>query len=197
MMNQHWHHFTARVFGVAIVVMMLINGFSTVSQAQMKPSMKIKLGVLPSISVSTIEDANLQNLFAEDIAHLNELLAERTGEADSVSLEYGFSISAYENIPVLLSFTKPVQIEMDKKNLYPMRIVCGYLNDGTTFFRRATITNKNALQFRLRNKNLLKRSMKISNPLFVAYVFFLVHLGQEKPKNEGSLPVSTITLEFM
>jgi hypothetical protein len=179
-----------------MMVIVLIAGFSDENIAQIKPSMKIKLDVLPSVNVARM-DGDLQTLFAEDIAHLNELASAKTGGEDPISLEYGFSISAYENITVLLSFTKPEQTEKDKQSFYPMRIVCGYLNDGTTYFKRATITNRNFMQFKLRNNNLLKRSMKLSNPLFVAYAFFLVSHETGTVKKEGPLPVSTITLEFL
>jgi len=196
MTNQHLYSFASRIIGVVIVVMILTAGLSSGSQAQMKPSMKIKLNVLPSVNISRMDD-DLQTLFTEDIAHLNELASAKTGGEDPVSLDFGFSVSAYENITVLLSYTKPELSEKDKHSLDPVRIVCGYLNDGTTYFKRATITNRNYMQFRLRNNNLLKRSMKLSNPLFVAYAFFLVSHEMGTVKKEGPLPVSTITLEFM
>ena len=196
MTNQQLHRYAARVIRAAIVVMIMITGLSIESQAQIKHSMKVNLNVLPSVNISRM-NGDLQSLFAEDIAHLNELVSAKTGGEDPVSLDFGFSISAYENITVLLSFTKPEQIEKNNPSLYPMRIVCGYLNDGTTYFKRATITNRNIMQFRLRNNNLLKRSMKLSNPLFVAYAFFLVSHEMGTVKKEGPLPVSTITLEFM
>ena len=197
MTNQQLHRYAARVIRAAIVVLILIVGLSGESQAQMKPSMKIKLNVLPSISVSTIEDANLQSLFAEDITHLNELASTKFGGEDIISLDFGFSISAYENLTVLLSFTRPELSENNKQSVYPSRIVCGYLNDGTTYFTRATFTNGNFMQFRLRNNNLLKRSMKIGDPLFVAYTFFLVQHAKGTIRNKGPLPVSTITLEYL
>ena len=195
MTNQQLHRFAAHVIRAAIVVIVLATGLSGESVAQMKPSMKIKLNVLPSVNITRV-DGNLQTLFAEDITHLNELASAKTGGEDPISLDFGFSISAYENITVLLSFTNPELSAKNEHSLYPMRMVCGYLNDGTTYFKRATITNRNFMQFRLRNNNLLKRSMKLSDPLFVAYTFFLIH--QEKStRNKGPLPVSTITLEYL
>ena len=194
--NQELYIYTSRVIRVVIVVMILTAGLSGESQAQIKPSMRVNLSVLPSVNIARM-DVDLQTLFSEDIAQLNELASTKTGGEDPVSLDFGFSISAYENITVLLSYTKPGQTEKDERSLYPIRIVCGYLNDGTTYFKRATISNKNALQFRLRNNNLLKHSMKISNPLFVAYAFFLVNHKEGTIKTQSPLPVSTITLEFM
>jgi hypothetical protein len=196
MTNQQLHRFAARVIRAAIVVLILTTGLSGESQAQMKPSMKIKLNVLPSVNITRM-DGNLQTLFAEDISHMNELASAQTGGEDIVSLDFGFSISAYENITVLLSFTSPELSEKNKQSVYPMRIDCGYLNDGTNYFKRATITSKNSLQIRLRNNNLLKRSMKVSDPLFVAYAFFLVRHERGTIRNKGPLPVSTITLEYM
>lgn len=196
MTNQRLPLFSAHVIGVALIVMAMTAGLLSESQAQIKPSMKIKLNVLPSINISRM-DADMQKLFTEDIAHLNELIAERNDGADPVSLGCEFSISAYENITVLLSYTTLVQAVQSNNDSHPMRIVCGYLNDGTTYFKRATITNKNAIQFRLRNNNLLKRSMKLSKPLFIAYAFFLVNQEKENTKNENPVPVSTITVEFM
>jgi hypothetical protein len=196
MTNHQLHCFAIRVIRGAIVVLILTAGLSVESQAQMKASMKIKLNVLPSINITRM-DGDLQTLFAEDIAHMNELASAKPGGEDIVSLDFGFSISAYENITVLLSFTNPELFEKNKQSVYPMRIDCGYLNDGTTYFTRATITNTNFMQFRLRNNNLLKRSMKLSDPLFVAYTFFLVHHEKGTTRNKGPLPVSTITLEYM
>ncbi|MCX6120385.1 MAG: hypothetical protein NTX44_02045 [Ignavibacteriales bacterium] len=194
--NQQLHCFAARLFKAMIVMLILFAGWSGESQAQIKSSMKIKLNVLPSINITRM-DGDLQILFAEDITHMNELVSVKNGGEDIVSLDFGFSISAYENITVLLSFTNPELFEKNKQSVYPMRIDCGYLNDGTTYFTRATITNRNSMQFRLRNNNLLKRSMKLSDPLFVAYTFFLVHHQKATIKNKGPLPVSTITLEYM
>jgi hypothetical protein len=196
MTNQQLHRFAARVIRAAIVVLILTTGLSGESQAQLKASMKIKLNVLPSVNITRM-DGNLQTLFAEDISHMNELASAKTGGEDLVSLDYGFSISAYENITVLLSFTSPELSGKNKQSVYPMRIDCGYLNDGTTYFTRAIIANRNSMQFRLRKNNLLKRSMKLSDPLFVAYTFFLVHHAKGTIRNKGPLPVSTITLEYL
>jgi hypothetical protein len=194
--NQRWHRFHARVIGAAVVTMALIVGLSGESQAQMTPSMKIKLNVLPSVNITRMDD-DLRTLFAEDITHLNELASAKSGNEDIVSLDFGFSISAYENITVLLSFTSPELSEKNRQSVSPSRINCGYLNDGTTYFNRAIITDGNIVQFRLRNNNLLKRSMKVSDPLFVAYTFFLVHHAKGTLSNKGALPVSTITLEYL
>ena len=196
MTKQTLYCFASRVIGDVLVVLILTAGLLSESQAQINPSMKINLSVLPSVNIARM-DADLQTLFSEDIAQLNELASTKTGGEDPVSLDFGFTISAYENITVLLSYTRPEVSGENKQSLSPKRIVCGYLNDGTTYFKRAIISNKNALQFRLRNNNLLKRSMKLGNPLFVAYAFFLVSHEIESIKKEGPLPISTITLEFM
>ncbi len=196
MTNQRWHSFHARIIGTAVVAMALIVGLSGESQAQITPLMKVKLNVLPSVNITRMDD-NLRTLFAEDITHLNELASAKPGNEDIVSLDFGFSISAYENITVLLSFTSPVLFQKNEQSVYPMRINCGYLNDGTTYFNRAIITDGNFVQFRLRNNNLLKRSMKAIDPLFVAYTFFLVHHQKATISNNGKLPVSIITLEYL
>jgi hypothetical protein len=39
--------------------------------------------------------------------------------------------------------------------------------------------------------------MKFSNPLIVAYVFFLVNQPKEEKKNESPVSVSTVTVELM
>jgi hypothetical protein len=248
----------ARLIVAAVSVVVLIAGLSNEGRTQIKPSMKIKLSVSPSVNISRMEEglqssitedlarlnamiskraggvdsmtlsSNLQSPFTEDLVHLDELIAERTGGVnnadlgygfqrssieglsqqdvligertggvDSVFLGSGFSISAYENITVLLSFTPPVTADRSKNDSRAMRILCGYLNDGTTYFRRATITNKSAVQFRLRNKSLLKRSMKLNNPQFIAYVFFLVDQRQKNATVESQLPISAVTIEFL
>jgi hypothetical protein len=193
--NQISFRLNRYVFRIALIGI-LVAGFSVDNLAQIKPSMKIKLDVLPSINVARM-DVDLQALFAENIAHLNELASIGKSGEDPISLDFGFSISAYENITVLLSYTKPEISEKENNRYYPMRILCGYLNDGTTSFKRAITTEKNFLEFRLRNNHLLKRSMKFSEPLFVAYAFFLVSHHAGAVKEEGPLPVSTITLEFL
>jgi hypothetical protein len=196
MTNQRWHSFHACIIGAAVVAIALTVGLSGESQAQMTPLMKVKLNVLPSVNITRMDD-DLRTLFAEDITHLNELASAKLGNEDIVSLDFGFSISAYENITVLLSFTNPELSEKNKQSVYPMRIVCGYLNDGTTYFNRAVMTDGNFVQFRLRNNNLLKRSMKAIDPLFVAYTFFLIHHQKATIRNNGKLPVSIITLEYL
>ncbi len=85
----------------------------------------------------------------------------------------GFPISAFENIRVLVSVMATEQM-FGADDSVATRLSCCYLKDGTTYFGRSTITDTNAVHFRLRNVNLLKRSMKLENPLFVTYVFFLV-----------------------
>jgi len=196
MMKYRWIRFDHCMASLAVVLLALTAGLSGEIQAQIKPSLKIKLNVSPSITVSKI-DAGAQSSFRGELAHLNELIPRQTGGADSVRFGSGFSISAYENITVLLRVTPPVQAGQRNKYSGAARILCGYLNDGTTYFRRATIANKSAIQLRLRNNNLLRRSMKLNNSLFVAYVFFLVNQRKEETKNGSPLPVSTVTVEFM
>jgi hypothetical protein len=206
----------ARVIGTVLVAMELIVFFICEGQVQMKPTMKIKLNVSPSINISGM-DAGLQGSLTEEVLHLNRLIAERTGKSDYVDLSHGsgfsvlrdertgapdsvsgsgFSISAFENITVLLSYTIP-HSDSNNDASYAVRMLCGYLNDGTTYFRRANVTDKNSIQFQLRNSNVLKRSMKFNNAKFVAYVFFLVNLRKEETKRGRSKPISTVTVEFL
>ena len=114
MMNQISYRVNSYVLKIAIIVIVLIAEFPGENLAQIKPSMKIKLDVLPSVNVARM-DVDLQSLFAEDIAHLNELASAKTAGEDPVSLDFGFSISAYENLTVLLSFTKPELSENNSK----------------------------------------------------------------------------------
>lgn len=181
---------------LAVALITLTGGLSRESQAQIKPSLKIKLSVSPSINISKI-DEGLQGVFTEELSHFKELIPGRKGGADSVSFGSGFSISSYENIAVILSFTVPEKVGKSNIRSSAARIRCGYLNDGTTYFRRARITDKSPLQFRLRNNSLLKRSMQFTNPQFVAYVFFMVIQRKELRRNGSPLPVSTVTVEFL
>jgi len=191
-----WYHFATRVIGVAIIVMALTAGLSSESKAQMKPSMKVKLNVSSSINITNM-DANFQSMFSGEVGHLNELIAQRNRGANPVVLSSGFSISADENITVLLSFSKPVQPGKSNNDSRAVRILCGFLNDGTTYLSRATFTNKNVIQFQLRNNNLLRRSMKLYNSQFVAYVLFLTNQRNERIVKENSIPISTVSIEFM
>ena len=191
-----WIRFDRCAATLTVALMMLTAAFTSESRAQIGPSLKIKLNVSPSINISKI-DAGSQISLNEEMSHLNQLIPRQSKGADSVSFGSGFSISAYENIPVLLSFTTPVMVGKSNKHSGAVRILCGYLNDGTTYFRRATVTYKSVVQFRLRNNSLLKRSMKLNNPLFAAYVFFLTNQRKEDIKNEIPMPVSTVTVEFL
>ena len=116
---------------------------------------------------------------------------------DSVVIGPGLSISSFENVAVRVSFTKPIVLGLQKDDTNAVRIICGYLNDGTSYFRRATFTSKNSVEFRLRNINLLKQSIQFNNSLFVAYVFFLVDIRKEGYQYESSVPVSTVTVEIL
>jgi len=192
-----WIRFNRCAALLAVSLMAISAAFSSESQAQNKQSMKVKLSVSPSVSVGRME-AGVQQAFANEIPQLTQMFRGRAGEADSVSFGVGFALSAYENVAVLLSFTIPSRAGVRNDHASDAaRITCGYLNDGTTYFRRATITNKSVIQFRLMNNSLLKRSMKLNNPLLVAYVFFVITQPKEGNSYASSLPVSTVTVEFM
>lgn len=194
MMNQRQYDLSKSNIRVALFLTLISAIMVDIGGAQIKPSIKVKLNVLPSINIARM-DVDLKTLFAEDISHMNELASAKSVGETPVSLDFGFSISAYENIEVLMNIAKP---DLSNKNeVYPMRIICGYINDGTTSFKRATLSNKETMQFRLRNRNLLKSSMKLSDPLLVAYTFFLVSLESSPTRGNGHLPVSIITLEYL
>jgi hypothetical protein len=226
------HTFAHRMIRLHLALLLLMLGLLGGSYAQKKPSIKVKLNVLPSISLASF-DADLQALFAQDLSHLNKLISERTEGTDSVNsptgvliagrslavdplslsleevlaeqtngwdsvgLGFGFSISAYENISVLIKISHPHSVNEGKEDTHRLQMINGYLNDGTTFFKRATITSRNNLQFRLRNKNLLKHSMIQNNPLFTAYVFFLVNQQREKQNYDSRMAISTVIVEFL
>lgn len=191
------HRLVARLIGAAAVVAVLTAGLSSESKAQTTPLMKIKIDVSPSVGISQVE-AGVQNLITGELAHLERSFNNQlAGAGEPPSLVSGFAISAYENIDVLVSVAFPGQTANKKDNANSLRITCGYLNDGTTYFRRATITDKSSIQFRLRNENLLKRSMKLDNPLFVAYVIFLVDWQGEEMRYRNATPAPTVTVEFL
>ena len=226
------YSFALRMIRLHLALLLLMLGLLGGSYAQKRPSIKVKLNVLPSISLANL-DADLQILFAQELSHLNKMVTERTGERDSVSLRsgaliagrslavdplslsleevlaeqtngwdsvglgFGFAISAYENISVLVKISHPQRVYEGNDDAHELQMIHGYLNDGTTFFKRATIIGRNDLQFRLRNKNLLKRSMIMNNPLYTAYVFFLVNQPKEKPNYEIQMKISTVTVEFL
>ncbi len=196
MVKCRWNCFDSRAAVFALGLMVLIAGLSDEGQGQIKPSMKIKLNVLPSVTISEIA-AGAQSQFKGELAHLNGLTSRQIGKTDSVKAGPGFTITAFENISVLLSYTTPSRPAKGNNRTGAVRVLCGYLNDGTTYFRRATITDKSPIQIRLRNNRLLKHSMLFSDPQFVAYVFFLISQRKEARKNESPLSVSTVTVEFM
>lgn len=181
---------------LAVALMALTAAWMSEGQAQIKQTLRIRVNASPSVSVVRM-DESARRIFADEMPRLTEMFQGRTRGMDSVSLGSGFLISAYENVSVLVSCTTPELKSHSSSDSGAVRITCGYLNDGTTYFRRATMTNKNRIEFRLRNNSLLKRSMQFDNPLFVAYVFFLVDQRKEDRKNESQMPVSTVTVEFM
>ncbi|MGA3245288.1 MAG: hypothetical protein ABSE41_11770 [Bacteroidota bacterium] len=196
MTKYRWIRFDCCAATLSVALMALTATLMSECQAQIKQTLRVRVNASPSVSVARM-DEGARRIFADEMPQQTEMFQGRTRGADSVSLGSGFLISAYENITVLLSFTTPAGTRQSSNSSDATRITCGYLNDGTTYFRRATITNKNPIEFRLRNNGLLKRSMQFDNPLFVAYVFFLVDQRKEDRKNEGPMPVSTVTVEFM
>ena len=162
--------------------------------AQIRQPMKVQITVSPSVAVKGM-DAALHASIAQQLAYLNQSIPGQTIVGDSVIVGPGLSISAFENISVLIS-VKTKESGGGAGAVLP-RILCGYLNDGTTYFRRSTITDKDTFVLRLLSNNLLKRSMKLENPLFVAYVFFLVQERRAEVNAPPSTASSTVTVEFL
>jgi hypothetical protein len=181
---------------LTLALMALTAALMTEGQAQIKQTLRVRVNASPLVSVARM-DAGAQRAFADEMPQLSQMFRERSRGLDSVSLGSGFSISSFENITVKLSFTTPGGARQRENDSDAVRILCGYLNDGTTYFRRATITDKSPIQFRLRNSNLLERSMQLTNPLFVAYVFFLIDQRKGETRYESPMPVPTVTVEFM
>lgn len=190
-----WRLFVARAAGFVVVVTALTAVPFCESRAQIVPLLRVKIDVSASVGVSQVQPG-VQILIQEELEHLKELVAVRSGGAESLNLTSGFSISAFENIRVLVSIATPGRTVDANDSTSSLRLSCCYLNDGTTYFCRATITDTSAAQFRLRNVNLLKRSMKLENPLFVAYVFFLVEHQKGIAQDIDQSPVP-VTIEFL
>jgi hypothetical protein len=166
------------------------------TNAQLRPTLKVKLDVSPAVEVSSL-DQSVQASFAKEIAKTNGLIPMGGRGGQSLHVGPGFAISAYENITVLVSVTPPASASSPVGSKGTTRITCGYLNDGTSYFRRSTITNRNTVSFRLRNNGLLRRSMKLQNPLLVAYIFFIVDEPRKAEEDDDRLPVSNVTVEFI
>ncbi len=196
MTHTGWIHFVSCVARPIILLTTLTTTMTTNGKAQTGQLMRVKLGVLPSVSVAGM-DPELHRALGEERPRLITLIRDQAREADTIMVAPGFSILAYENISVLLSVTLASQTYQSKSDSSAVRVACGYLNDGTTYFRRATIANRTPIQFRLKNNNLLKRSMQFPNPLFVAYVFFLVDQRKAEIGNERSPLIMTVTVEFL
>jgi len=192
-----------RMTKMAVVAMAMIALTSVPfceAQVRTKPMLKVRVDVSPSVGISEVEPMT-DVLIAKDLEHLEGKLAAEA----PVTFISGFAISAYENISILVSVTTQGEsttghCEEHSDEAIPVmrpQITCGYLNDGTTYFERAIITDSGAVLFRLRNIDLLRRSMKLSNPLFVAYVFFLIRNEKEVRQNGNPMPVSTVTVEYL
>ncbi len=181
---------------ITLGLMALAVVFLNKSIAQITQTLRVRVSAPSSVSVSRM-DAGVQRAIEDEMPQLSQMFQERSRGLDTISLGSGLSISSLENVTVLLSFTVPELKGQTKSDSGLVRITCGYLNDGTTYFRRATFSDKSPIQFRLRNSNLLKRSMQSSNPLFVAYVFFLVDQRKGKTRYEGPMPVPTVTVEIL
>jgi len=174
----------------------LIAAFTFVSSAQLHPTLKVKLDVSPAVEVSSLNQS-VQATFAEDLTKIDGMMPMGSSGERTLHVGPGFAISAYENIAVLVSVTPPTFSDATLNSKKAPRITCGYLNDGTSYFRRSTITNRSGVSFRLRNNDLLRRTMKLQNPLLVAYVFFIVGERKEAKQNGGAMPVSNVTIEFI
>lgn len=181
---------------VALGTTVLLAVFVDHMIAQNQPTIKVKVDVSPAINVSKLDESS-QISFSEEIARLNELLPQEAGEKKPVGIGPGFAISAYENISVLVRVRTPLVPGYGTPAVDAPKVTCGYLNDGTTYFRRATITNKTSVEFRLRNDNLLRQSMRLSNSLLTAYIFLIVNERKEATTNEAPVQVSTVTVEFL
>lgn len=181
---------------VALGTTVLLAVFVDHMIAQNQPTIKVKVDVSPAINVSKLDESS-QISFSEEIARLNELLPQGAGEKKAVGIGPGFAISAYENISVLVRVRTPLVPGYGTPAVDAPKVTCGYLNDGTTYFRRATITNKSSVEFRLRNDNLLRQSMRLSNSLLTAYIFLIVNERKEATTNEAPVQVSTVTVEFL
>lgn len=162
---------------VALVafLVMSIAAWAGECQAQVKQRLEVRLKVdLPSIGVAGMDEAT-QGVLVSEIAG-----QERMRGSDSGSSSSGFSISFYENIGVLVSVMTSAPT------------ACGYLNDGTTCFSKAIVTDKDSMQFRLCNNNLLRHSIYGNAQPFVAYVFIL---NREKKTYDNT--IRTVIIEIM
>jgi hypothetical protein len=177
-----------------VIVVMLIVAQTVGSFAQLKQSLKITIRVSAGIGGL---GTDAQQALAGQMSLLSETFRGRAGSADSLSLAFGFSISAYENISVLLSYAQPAQEGAYKNEPGSMQIVCGYLNDGTTNFRRAAFSAESPVHFRLRENHLLSNSMQPGNLPYEAYVFFLVNQRKGENSNGIKVPVATVTVEYL
>jgi hypothetical protein len=185
----------------AAAVMLLASTLVIRSHAQDGQALQFRLRATPSVTVSRM-DRGAQRTFADNMAQLTKMFEDPTREADYVTFSGGLSIAAYENIPVQISITTP---EITLPGLQDIveglmadtRITWGYLNDGTTFFMRAMVTNESPVAFRLRNNGLLRRSMRSGDPLFIAHVFFIINQRKEVTYYGSALPVPTVTVEFL
>jgi hypothetical protein len=196
MTNYRWICLDRYAATLIVALMALTAGSMNETPAQIKQTMRVNVNATPAVSVSRM-DAGAQRAFADEMPQLVQLFQERSRGLDTISFGSRLSISSFENVTLLLSFTVPELIGQSKSDSSPVRITCGYLNDGTTYFRRATFSEKSPIRFRLRNKNLLKRSMQSNDPLFVAYVFFLIDQRKGETRYDGVMPVTTVTVEIL
>ena len=171
------------------------------SHAQESQALSLRLRATPSVSVYRM-DMGAQRTFADNMAQLTRMFEDPAKGPDYVSYSAGFSIAAYENVPVLVSITTPevtlpgIQ-DIVENIIKERRIIWGYLNDGTTFYMRAMVTTESPVEFRLRNNGLLRRSIRTVDPLFIAHVFFIINKRKEEINYESALPVTTVTVEFL
>ena len=196
MTRSRWIRFDCCAATLTLALTVLTAALMNKSTAQIKQTLTVRVNAPPSVSVSGM-DAGAQRAFTDEMPQISQMFQERSRGLDTISLGSGLSISSFENVTVLLSFTVPELTGQSKSDSGAVRITCGYLNDGTTYFRRATFSDKSPIQFRLRNSNLLKRSMQSNNPLFVAYVFFLIDQRKGGTRYERPMPVPTVTVEIL
>lgn len=94
-----------------------------------------------------------------------------------------FSISASENVNILVTYEAPEELTKDADNTLPVKIEAAYLNDGTNNARNAITFNDNNAFFQINNSGLMVDKMDARIHKLECWVYFYgsIYLGDVEP----------------
>lgn len=94
-----------------------------------------------------------------------------------------FSISASENVNIIVSYVAPEELVKDVDNTLPVKMEAAYLNDGTNNARNAITFDNNNAVFQINNSGLMVDQMDARIHKLECWLYFYgnVYVGDVEP----------------